>query len=71
MTALELWRKRAEQESFRNNIFSEIEEFKQKLKLRIQSLRVAGDHHEANRKQETLERVEQVEKRMKCLLEEA
>lgn len=65
--ALELWRKRAEQESFGSNIFKDIDVFKEKLKRKIQSLHVAGNHHEANRKEETLARVEQVEKKMKQL----
>jgi len=69
--ALELWRKRTEQESFNNTIIPEIDLFKQKLKRRIQSLRVEGSHREANRSEETLACLERVEKSMKRLLGEA
>jgi len=68
--ALQKWRERAEQESFNQNILSEIDKFKKEQKRRIQSLHVMGEHHEANRVEETLAHVEQVEQRMKRLLGE-
>ena len=69
--ALELWRERASQESFSACIIREIQDLKQKMKLRIQSLHVEGSHHEANKTEETVAYLVRVEESMKRMLREA
>ena len=46
--ALDQWRRRAEQESFSNNILKEIGEARRRLKRKIADLRVEGNHYEAD-----------------------
>ena len=46
--ALDQWRRRAEQESFSNNILKEIGEARRRLKRKIVDLRVEGNHYEAD-----------------------
>jgi len=60
---------RAQQESFKTQVLREIEERKEKLKRKLQSLQVQGDFHRANQAQAKLEKLEKITERMKQLLE--
>ena len=63
--------KRAELESFNNQVLREIQEKKETLQKRLQSLMVQGDFHKANLVKAKLEKLEKVTERMKQLLSEA
>ena len=66
---LEMLENRAHAESFNKNIIRDIEKLKKQLDKRIAQLRIMGDQYEAHRKQQLLEQLDDVEERMKELVE--
>ena len=61
--------RRAELESFNNQVLPEIQEKKETLQKRLQSLMVQGDFHKANQVKAKLEKLDKAKERMKQLLE--
>ena len=62
--------KRADEESFKKQVLKEIDEKKETLQKRLQSLQVQGDFHMANQVKARLAQLEVVAERMKQLLME-
>jgi len=66
--ALENWRRRAEQESFSNNILKEIGEARRRLKRKIVDLRVEGNHYEADKSERLVAWLNLTEESMRKML---
>jgi len=65
---LENWRRRAEQESFSNNILKEIGEARRRLKRKIVDLRVEGNHYEADKSERLVAWLNLTEESMRKML---
>ena len=66
--ALENWRRRAEQESFSNNVLKEIGEARRRLKRKIVDSRVEGNHHEADKSERLVAWLNLTEESMRKML---
>ena len=66
--ALDQWRRRAEQESFSNNILKEIGEARRRLKRKIADSRVEGNHYEADKSERLVAWLNQTEESMRKML---
>jgi len=66
---IEMLENRARAESFNANILRDIEKLKKQLDKRIAQLRIKGDQYEAHRKQQLLTHLDDVEERMKELVQ--
>ena len=67
----ETLRRKTEQESFKNQVLQEIQEKKELLKRKLESLMVQGDFHRANQIEAKLLKLEKAAEPMKKLLEAA
>ena len=65
---MDQWRRRAEQESFSNNILKEIGEARRRLKRKIADLRVEGNHYEADKTERLVAWLNQTEESMRKML---
>ena len=59
--------RKAEKESFNNQVLREIKQKKDRLKRRLQSLRVKGDFHKATEVQDQLDFLDKTEKTVRSL----
>jgi len=65
----ETLQRQADEESFKKQVLKEIDEKKETLQKRLQSLQVQGDFHRAKQVKAKIEKLEKVTERMKQLLE--
>jgi hypothetical protein len=64
-------RRKAEEDSFKNQVLHEIDDKKEELRLELRNLRIEGKFHLARKVEVRLAKLEKVTERMKQLLSEA